>query len=235
MTQHKMVSKDAWVEARKHLLSKEKAFTRQRDQLSEERRSLPWVRVEKDYVFEGPGGQETLVDLFAGRSQLVIYHFMYGPDWEAGCKSCSFWADNFNGIDVHLNQRDVTFAVISRAPLPTLQAFSKRLGWGFKWLSSNGSDFNFDYDASFRPEDIEAGNATYNFSKNTMSMTELAGISVFFKDGEGSVFHTYSCYSRGLDILNTTYNYLDLVPKGRDEDNLDHTMSWLRLNDEYDG
>ena len=151
MTQHKMVSKDAWVEARKHLLSKEKAFTRQRDQLSEERRSLPWVRVEKDYVFEGPGGQETLVDLFAGRSQLVIYHFMYGPDWEAGCKSCSFWADNFNGIDVHLNQRDVTFAVISRAPLPTLQAFSKRLGWGFKWLSSNGSDFNFDYDASFSP------------------------------------------------------------------------------------
>ena len=235
MPSHEIVSREEWVNARQALLAEEKKFTRLRDKLSIKRRNLPWVKVEKEYVFEGSGGQETLADLFAGRSQLVIYHFMYGPDWETGCISCSFWADNFNGIDVHLNQRDVTFAVISRAPLPTLQAFSKRLGWGFKWLSSNGSDFNFDYDASFRPEDLEAGNATYNYSKNTMSMTELPGISVFFKDEEGSVFHTYSCYSRSLDMLNTPYNFLDLVPKGRDEESLDHTMSWLRLNDEYDG
>ncbi len=234
MTQHRIVSRDAWVEARKQLLAKEKAFTLERDKLSRERRSLPWVKVEKDYVFEGPDGQMSMVDAFAGHSQLVVYHFMYGPDWEEPCKSCSFWADNFNGIVEHLKHRDVSFVAISRAPLPTLQAFAKRMGWSFNWLSSEASDFNYDFDASYRPEDLEAGNTTYNYAPNTYSMSELAGTSVFYKDDEGSIFHTYSCYARGLDMMNTAYNYLDLVPKGRDEAELEHTMSWVKFRDEYE-
>jgi predicted dithiol-disulfide oxidoreductase (DUF899 family) len=158
---------------------------------------------------------------------------MFGPDWEAGCKSCSFWADNFNGIVPHLNQRDVTFVAISRAPLPKLQAFAARLGWSFKWLSSSGSDFNYDYNVSFTPEALAGGSAIYNYAANKMNMPELPGISVFFKDAEGKVFHTYSCYARGLDMLNTAYHYLDLVPKGRDEAGLPHAMAWVRLRDQY--
>ena len=233
MTDHQVVTPEEWVEARKHLLAKEKEFTRLRDQLSQARRDLPWARVTKQYAFEGPEGKQTLAQLFAGRSQLIVYHFMFGPDWEAGCKSCSFWADNFNGIVPHLNQRDVTFVAISRAPLPKLQAFATRLRWSFKWLSSYGSDFNYDYDVSFTPEDLAGGSAIYNYAANRMSMPELPGISVFYKDPDGNVYHTYSCYARGLDMLNTAYHYLDLVPKGRDEAGLPHAMAWVRLRDQY--
>lgn len=233
MTDRQVVTPKEWGEARKHLLAKEKEFTRLRDQLSQTRRDLPWVRVTKQYVFDGPGGKQTLGQLFNGHSQLVVYHFMFAPDWEDGCRGCSFWADNFNGIVPHLNQRDVTFVAISRAPLAKLQAFAKRLGWNFKWLSSAGNDFNYDYNVSFTPEALAGGSAIYNYAANKMNMTELPGISVFFKDADGNVFHTYSCYARGLDMLNTAYHYLDLVPKGRDEAGLPHAMAWVRLRDEY--
>ena len=233
MEKHKIVAKDEWIAARKQLLAKEKEFTRLRDQLSEQRRALPWERVEKDYVFEGPKGKETLAQVFDGRSQLVVYHFMFAPEADAPCKSCSFWADNFNGIVAHLNQRDVTFVAISRAPLPKLQAFAKRLGWSFKWLSSGGADFNYDYNVSFKPEDLAGGKAVYNFKPNTMQMSDLPGISVFYKDESGAVFHTYSCYARGVDMLNNAYHYLDLVPKGRDEDDLPHSMAWVKFRDLY--
>ena len=192
------------------------------------------MQVTKQYLFDGPEGKQTLGQLFNGRSQLIVYHFMFGPDWEVGCKSCSFWADNFNGIVPHLNQRDVTFVAVSRAPLAKLQAFATRLGWSFKWVSSSRSDFNYDYNVSFTPEDLADGSAIYNYAANKMNMPELPGISVFFKDAEGKVFHTYSCYARGLDMLNTAYHYLDLVPKGRDETGQPHSMAWVRLRDQYD-
>jgi predicted dithiol-disulfide oxidoreductase (DUF899 family) len=233
MTNHQVVSPEQWLEARKQLLAKEKEFTRLRDQLSRARRDLPWERVTKDYLFDGPAGQETLAQLFEGRSQLVVYHFMFAPDWETGCKSCSFWADNFNGIVPHLNQRDVTFVAIARASLPKLQAFAKRLGWSFKWLSSSGNSFNYDYNVSFAPEALAAGGTTYNYAANEMTLSDLPGISVFFKEADGEVFHTYSCYARGLDMMNTAYHYLDLVPKGRDEEG-PHKMAWVRLHDDYE-
>ncbi len=233
MASHKVVSPEQWAEERKQFLAKEKEFTRLRDQLSRARQDLPWEAVTKAYVFEGPEGRATLGQLFDGRSQLIVYHFMFDPDWDTGCKSCSFWADNFNGIVPHLNQRDVTFIAISRAPLPKLQAFTKRMGWNFKWMSSFGSDFNYDYDVSFKPEDLASGRAVYNYAINKMKMPELVGISVFFKDDNGEIFHTYSCYARGVDMLNTAYHYLDLTPKGRDEADLPHKMSWVRLRDEY--
>jgi predicted dithiol-disulfide oxidoreductase (DUF899 family) len=233
MTDHRVVTPEAWVKARKQLLAKEKEFTKLRDELSQARRDLPWVRVTKNYLFDGPDGKQTLSELFDGYSQLIVYHFMFGPDWETGCKSCSFWADNFNGIVPHLNQRDVTFVAISRAPLAKLSTFATRLGWSFKWLSSAGSDFNFDFNVSFTPEAIASGSTTYNYAANKMNMQELPGISVFFKSLEGEVFHTYSCYARGLDMLNNAYHYLDLVPKGRDETGLSFPMAWVRLRDEY--
>lgn len=215
------------------LLEKEKEFTRLRDQLSRQRRELPWVKVEKPYVFEGSAGQATLAGLFGPRSQLVVYHFMFGPDWEEGCKHCSFWADNFNGIGVHLNHRDVAFVAVSRAPLAKIEAFRKRMGWTFPWVSSFGSDFNFDYHVSFTPDDVQSGAAYYNYAPGQKASTEREGVSVFFKDENGAVFHTYSCYARGIDMLNTAYHYLDLVPKGRDEENLQFTQSWVRHHDRY--
>jgi predicted dithiol-disulfide oxidoreductase (DUF899 family) len=236
MFDHKIVSQEEWIEARKALLAKEKPFTRLRDELSAERRALPWVRVDKRYVFDGPSGKETLSDLFDGRSQLVVYHFMFGPGWDAPCKSCSFWADNFNNIIVHLNQRDVTFVAISRAPLSKLQAFAKRLGWGFKWLSSYDNDFNFDYHVSFTKDDLAKGSIYYNYGlveDPKYHNEELPGLSVFYRDDKGDIFHTYSSYARGIDMVNTAYHYLDLVPKGRDEAGLPHTMTWVRLRDEY--
>lgn len=233
MANHKVVSKEAWLDARLQLLDQEKQFNRQRDQLSAQRRALPWVRVDKQYAFEGPDGKSSLAELFDGRSQLIVYHFMYDPEWESGCKSCSFWADNFNGIGVHLNQRDVTFVAISLAPLPKLQAYAKRLGWSFPWFSSYGSDFNYDYGVSFTPEDLARGWVTYNYARRETSMSELPGISVFSKDESGAVFHTYSCYSRGLDMLNGAYHHLDLVPKGRDEAGLEYPMAWIRPHDLY--
>jgi len=233
MESHAIVSRESWTEARKRLLAKEKEFTRLRDELSRQRRDLPWVRVEKMYVFDGPRGKETLSQLFAGRSQLIVYHFMFDPGWESGCKSCSFWADNFNGVVPHLNQRDVTMVAISRAPLEKLAGFARRMGWSFEWLSSFGSDFNRDYGVSFAPEDLAAGEVIYNYAAQKTSMTELPGVSVFIRDSGGDVFHTYSCYARGLDMLNGAYHLLDLTPKGRDEEGLPYTMSWVRLRDQY--
>ena len=233
MTDHRVVSEDEWVGARRRLLNKEKEFLRLRDQLSAERRELPWVRVEKQYVFEGPAGKETLADLFAGRSQLIVYHFMFAPEWEAGCRGCSFWADNYNGIIPHLNQRDVSLAAVSRAPLQKLKSFAARMGWNFKWVSAANSEFNYDYQASFKPESIALGTAVYNYTRYDESMQDKPGFSVFFKDGEGAIFHTYSTYARGLDPMNVAFQLLDLVPKGRDEAGLPHPMSWVKLHDEY--
>jgi predicted dithiol-disulfide oxidoreductase (DUF899 family) len=232
MEPNKVVSQEAWLAARRELLREEKEFTRLRDRLSQKRRDLPWVRVDKPYVFEGPNGQETLPQLFDGRSQLVVYHFMYGPDSDTPCKSCSFWADNFERNVVHLKHRDVTLIAVSRAPLDRLEAFKRRMGWTFKWVSSAGSDFNFDYQASFRPEDLAKGEAYYNYATRKTSLSELPGISVFCKDASDTVFHTYSCYARGLDMMNAAYHYLDLVPKGRDEGG--HGMAWLRYRDSYE-
>ena len=234
MSDHLIVSHDEWLAARRRLLEEEKAFTSRRDALSARRREMPWERIEKDYRFVGPKGELSLADLFDGRAQLVVYHFMLGPDWENGCKSCSFWADNFNGIDVHLAHRDVTLAAVSRAPFVKIEAFKKRMGWSFAWVSSFGSDFNYDFQASFAPADLAKGEVFYNFKLQKMSIDETPGISVFTRDGEGAVFHTYSCYQRGLDMLNGAYHFLDLTPKGRDEDALPFTMSWLRHHDRYD-
>jgi predicted dithiol-disulfide oxidoreductase (DUF899 family) len=233
MDNHKIVSHDEWVSARKQLLLKEKEFTRTRDELSRQRRELPWERVAKSYVFEGPDGKETLSDLFAGSSQLIVYHFMFDPSWDAGCKSCSFWADNFNGIDVHLKHRDITFLAISRTPYSKLQAYRKRMNWTFKWVSSFGSDFNFDYGVSFTPEQL-ATNTLQNYGSSKPPGEETVGISVFYKDASGQIFHTYSCYSRGVDMLNGAYNYLDLTPKGRDEANQPYSQAWVRRHDEYE-
>jgi len=230
---HKVVSPNEWLEARKKLLIQEKEFTRVRDQVSAQRRELPWVKVETEYVFEGPNGEETLADLFEGRSQLIIYHFMFAPEWEEGCPSCSFWADNFNPIVIHLNHRDVAFAAISRAPIKKLSAFRERMGWSFKWVSSGKNKFNYDYHVSF-PAGAPKEQLEYNYSKLQIDSPDLPGVSVFYKDGKGDIFHTYSAYSRGIDILNTAYNYLDLVPKGRDEDDFEFSMEWLCYHDRYD-
>jgi predicted dithiol-disulfide oxidoreductase (DUF899 family) len=234
MNEHRIVTGDEWTEARRQLLQREKEFTRARDELSAARRALPWERVEKEYTFETPRGRASLSDLFDGRRQLVVYHFMLGPDWEEGCKSCSFWADNFNGIDVHLRHRDVTLLAVSRAPFAKIEAYRRRMGWTFPWVSSYGTDFNFDYRVSFRTEDVAAGKAQYNYALTQTSMLELPGISVFFRDDAGAVFHTYSCYSRGLDMLNGAYHFLDITPKGRDEDGLPQSMAWLRRHDQYE-
>ena len=234
MEPRKTVPHGDWIEARKALLEKEKEFTRARDALTRERQALPWERVEKDYVFQGPDGEESLSDLFEGRSQLIIYHFMYGPDWDAGCKSCSFLTDHFEPAIIHLNQRDVSMIAVSRAPLEKLQAFRKRMGWGFKWLSSLENDFNRDYHISFSEKEIDGGDVYYNYTNQRFPSTEAPGASVFAKDGNGAIYHTYSAYQRGLDMFITAYHYLDIVPKGRDEGELPYTMEWLRLHDEYD-
>jgi predicted dithiol-disulfide oxidoreductase (DUF899 family) len=234
MTDHRIVDHEDWIAARRRLLVREKEFTRLRDELSRERRTLPWERVEKNYVFESIDGQETLTELFGKRRQLIVYHFMFDPDWETGCKSCSFWADNFNGIVPHLNQRDVTMVAISRAPLPKLQAQAQHLGWTFKWVSSFGNDFNFDYRVSFTADELARGEAFYNYEVQKIKRSELPGISVFFRDN-GQVYHTYSTFGRGLDMMNTAYHYLDSTPKGRDEDGLPFPMSWVRLRTAYEG
>jgi len=228
---HAIVTNKQWLKARKALLSKEKEFTRLRDKLSRQRRELPWERVEKKYVFDGPGGKESLAELFENRSQLVVYHFMFNPASDEGCKHCSFWADNFNGIVVHLNHRDATLVAISRAPLAKIEPFKKRMGWSFKWLSSAENDFNYDYQASFTPEAIRSGTVFYNYAKQKMDMSDREGVSVFHKDASGAIFHTYSTYARGIDMLNTAYHYLDLLPKGRDEG--DSPQSWVRFHDRY--
>jgi predicted dithiol-disulfide oxidoreductase (DUF899 family) len=233
MDRHHVVSQEAWTQARKELLAKEKEFTRLRDELSRARRELPWVRVDKTYVFEGVNGKATLADLFEGRSQLIVYHFMFDPAWEAGCKSCSFWADNFNGIIVHLNHRDASMVAISRASYEKLASYRARMGWSFKWVSSLGNDFNRDYHVTHTPEELAKGDTYYNYTRQKPYASEAPGISVFFRDADGAVFHTYSCYARGLDMLNGAYHYLDLLPKGRDEVSLHFHSEWLRRHDEY--
>ena len=232
MTEHTIATHEQWLAARLELLAAEKEFTRQRDALTRRRMAMPWERVEKPYRFEGPDGALTLADLFDGRSQLIVYHLMFAPDWEEACKSCSFWADNFNGIPVHLAHRDVTFTAVSLAPLAKIEAYKKRMGWSFPWVSSYGSDFNFDYHASFTPDQIAAG-TYYNYEVQPNKVSEQVGISVFARNERGELFHTYSCYSRGVDMLNGAYHYLDLVPKGRDEDDLQFSMAWLRRHDQY--
>jgi len=221
-----------WLAARKKLLAKEKEFTRLRDELSRQRREMPWEKVDKPYVFEGPAGKETLADLFDGRSQLIVYHFMFGPGWKEGCPSCSYLADGFDGIALHMAQRDTTLAVISRATLPEIEAFKKRMGWRFPWVSSFGSDFNYDYHVSFSKQEMAGGKTYYNFATSDFPSEEGPGASVFYrKDGE--VFHTYSTYARGLDMMLNAYNFLDLTPKGRDEGALPFPMAWIRHHDRY--
>ena len=233
MESHRVVSRDAWVAERKALLAKEKEFTRLRDRLSRERRELPWVRVDTEYVFEGPTGRQTLGELFAGRRQLIVYHLMFDPNWDEACSRCSFWADNFNGIQIHLNQRDVSIIAVSRAPLAKLAAFQKRMGWSFNWVSAFANDFNYDYGVSFAPDQLAQGEVIYNYAPLKTSMAERPGISVFCKDSGGTIFHTYSCYARGLDMLNVAYHYLDLTPKGRNEEELSFPMAWVRYHDAY--
>jgi predicted dithiol-disulfide oxidoreductase (DUF899 family) len=235
MQPHKIVSRDEWIAARKAYLVEEKAFSRARDALAKKRRELPWEKVEKKYVFDGPNGKETLADLFGGKSQLIIYHFMLGPDWEAGCPSCSLLADHFDGAVIHLAQRDVTFVVVSRAPLPQIEKFKARMGWRFKWVSSFGSDFNHDYQVSASPGEKAGGRVMYNYELiDEFPSDERPGASVFYKNEAGEVLHTYSTYGRGLDILIGAYNFLDLAPKGRDEEGLAWSMAWVRRHDRYE-
>jgi predicted dithiol-disulfide oxidoreductase (DUF899 family) len=231
----KTVSHDEWLSARKQFLQKEKEFTRLRDELSQQRRELPREEVEKQYLFEGPRGREKLADLFDGRSQLVIYHFMLGPGWNEGCPSCSYLSDHYDGMTIHLAHRDVTLAVVSRAPYEEISAFQKRMGWKFHWVSSYGSDFNYDYHVSFAKQERDSGKVYYNYTDQQFPSEEGPGLSVFQKDPDGHIYHTYSSYGRGLDILVGTYNVLDLVPKGRDEDSLGFTMAWVRHHDKYEG
>jgi len=235
MTHNRIVTREDWLVARKAHLAKEKELTRLRDQLSTERRELPWVKIYKPYVFDGPNGKETLADLFDGRSQLIIKHFMLGPGWTEGCVGCSFEVDHIEGALVHLEHHDVTYVAVSRAPLPEIEAFKRRMGWRFKWVSSYGSDFNYDFHVSFKPDDIEKGEVYYNYELREIGIEELSGRSVFYKDANGDLFHTYSSYGRGGDLMLGTYNILDLMPKGRNESGPNHNLTdWVRHHDRYD-
>lgn len=228
-----VVSHEEWLAARKQFLKKEKQFSKLRDELVGERRSLPWERVEKPYVFDGPHGKETLSELFEGRSQLIIYHFMFAPGWEEGCPGCSFIGDHLDGAITHVNQRDITLVAVSRAPRVRFEPFRKRMGWKFKWLSSAGTDFNFDYRVSFTKEQIAKGKLDYNYGSDTPPHEEHPGASVFYQDDRGHMFHTYSTYARGLDQLLGAYNWIDLTPKGRNEEALSFPMAWVRHHDRY--
>jgi predicted dithiol-disulfide oxidoreductase (DUF899 family) len=233
MQPHQIVSRQEWIEARKAHLAHEKELTRARERLSEERRALPWVKVDKPYLFDAADGRKTLADLFKGKNQLVVQHFMFAPDWNEGCKSCSFWADGFERMVPHLAARDTTLVAVSRALLPKLLAFRNRMGWTFDWVSSAASDFNYDYAVSFTPDDLKSGNRIYNFGTTDFSIEEAPGISVFYRNEAGDIFHTYSCFSRGLDMMNAAYHYLDLTPLGRHEEGLPYPMDWVRLRDQY--
>jgi predicted dithiol-disulfide oxidoreductase (DUF899 family) len=230
---HEVVSKEQWLAARKAHLAREKELTRLRDELAAERRNLPWTRVDKAYTFDTPAGKRTLADLFGGRSQLVVYHFMFGPEWQEGCPSCSYVSDHIDGALPHLAARDVSMVAISRAPLAKIQAFKSRLGWRFPWVSSHGTDFNTDFGVSFSKEEIARGAVNYNYVAQTFPSEEAPGVSVFYKDAAGAVYHTYSTYGRGVEVLVGTYMILDLAPKGRDEDQLPFSMSWVRHHDRY--
>jgi len=227
----RIVSREEWLEARTRLLEKEKQFTRLQDELNAERRGLPWVKIDKEYLFDGPNGKETLGDLFEGRSQLMVYHFMFAPEANAGCPHCSLRADCFDGINIHLKQRDVTMIAVSRAPVEKLSAYKQRMGWGFKWVSSGGMDFNYDFDFSFTSEQIAAGKAFFNYKFQNPGPLDREGHSVFYKDEHGDIFHTYACYVRGNEPFNIHYHYLDIVPKGRNENG--KGPFWVRRRDEY--
>lgn len=231
---HPIVSRDQWLARRKALLAREKELSRLGDQIARERRELPWLRIEKDYVFEGPAGRRTLADLFEGRRQLLVQHFMFAPGWEQGCPSCSYMADHIDGMNVHLAQRDVTLVVVSRAPLAEIERFRRRMGWQFEWVSSFANDFNHDFGVSFTPEERARGEVSYNYVMQPFPHEEAPGLSVFYRDDAGQVFHTYSTYGRGVEVMMGTYRLLDLTPKGRDEDGLDHSMGWVRHHDRYE-
>lgn len=231
----KVVSREEWLAARLDLLAKEKAYTRQRDELSAQRRALPWVRVEKDYAFDTPDGRKSLADLFAGRSQLIVYHFMWRKEYGEGCVGCSFLSDHLSGPMMHLPHHDVSLVVVSRAPMADLQGFRQRMGWQFPWVSSLGSDFNFDYHVSFTPEELVAGEAEYNFRKSPVMIEELSGISVYYRAEDGAIYHTYSSYARGNEEVLGTYMWIDLTPKGRNETGPTFTLAdWVRHHDRYD-
>ncbi len=232
MIDHRVVSRAEWTEARQQLLAEEKEFTHRRDALSEKRRTLPWVRIDKTYRFDGPEGRATLADLFASRKQLVVYHFMFAPEWEKPCKSCSFWADGYNGVGAHLEQRDTRLVAISRAPRAKLDERAKLMGWTFPWYSSDDSDFNYDFGVSFRPEDLARGPVSYNYQMEESRMSDLPGFSAFIRD-DAAIYHTYSCFARGLDMMNPAYQILDLTALGRQEDDLPFSMSWVKLRNEY--
>jgi len=228
----KIVPQQQWIAARKKLLQKEKQFSKLRDQLNQERRKLPWLKIEKEYLFDAPAGKVTLADLFSSKSQLIVYHFMFGPGWKEGCPHCSFWADHYDSVNIHLGQRDTAFAVISRAPLKQIASFKKRMGWRFSWVSSYNTDFNFDFNVSFTPEQIKKRTAIYNFGLLNMDIDEREGVSAFYQDKDGAIYRTYSSYARGIDLMNTTYNFLDLTAKGRDE-HPDSPQDWVRFHDKY--
>ena len=233
MQTHNVVSYDEWLAACREHLVKEKEFTTLRDQLSQKRRELPWTKVKKVYHFDSIQGRKTLVDLFAEKNQLIVYHFMFGPDWEAGCPSCSFWADNFNTINIHLNARDINLIVASRAPLEKLQTYKTRMGWNFTWVSSFESDFNADFGVTFTEDEMSGERRFYNFNTAGFPVSEAPGISVLYKNESDEIFRTYSCYARGLDFLNGAYNFMDMTPKGRDESSFSMPMDWVRRHDEY--
>jgi predicted dithiol-disulfide oxidoreductase (DUF899 family) len=230
---HAIVSREEWLQARRSLMEQEKAFTRQRDELSRQRRELPWVRVEENYGFDSPRGTVTLSDLFAGRTQLIVYHFMFGPDWTEGCPSCSMVADTIAGSVVHIANRDTSVVMVSRAPIEKIEAFRQRMGWNLPWVSSNGNRFNWDYHVSFTPEEVQKGEMYYNFGQMRFPSSEAPGASVFIKDSYGNIFHTYSVFARGLEGLLGAYDLLDMTPKGRDEDQLSFPMAWVRHHDRY--
>ena len=234
MIEHEVVGHEEWLDARRELLVREKELTRQREDLAERRRALPWERVIKDYLFEGPDGKATLANLFDRSSQLIVYHFMFDPTWDAGCPSCSFWADNFDGAWVHLRARDVNLGAISRAPYGVIAAYQQRMGWSFPWVSSFGTEFNYDYNVSFTPESLGDQTAIYNYGSTDAGFEDREGISIFLMADAGEIFHTYSAYARGIDMVNGTYQFLDLVPKGRDEPTDPFKQLWVRRHDEYD-
>lgn len=230
LANHPVVSESDWIAASAEFLAKEKEFTKLRDELNRKRRALPWTKVEKNYIFEGPDGPQSLSDLFEGKSQLLVYHQMYGPDWQEGCTGCSMVCDHVDAARQHFEQKDIAFVSISRAPLEVFAPFKERMGWKFKWLSSAGNTFNYDYQASFKPEDYDKGPVLYNFKMQKLSSEEQPGLSVFYKDAEGNIYRTYSTYERGLDLLIGAYNYIDLTPKGRGESG---PMDWVKFHDEY--
>jgi len=230
---HRVVPVGEWIEARRALMEREKELTRAHDRMLEERRALPWMRVEKEYRFDTPAGSRTLAELFGPHTNLIVYHFMFDPAWDEGCPHCSFWADNFNGIPVHVAQRDAGFTAVSRAPLSKIEAFRARMGWSFDWASSYGSDFNFDFGASFHEEDMRAGRALYNFAPYREGPTEREGISVFHRNDGGEIFRTYTANARGIDIVNGAYQFIDMLPRGRDEAGHEFTQYWVRHHDRY--